>query len=150
MSHGNPSFAANHLLYSIAPQLVDNNVVSTTFMPLADLVRLTAIINVGATDALVDAAIYESAVVAGTNPHKVADAEIVQLTKADGDDTVHTIDVEISKFGSAAGYRFAALTITVGAGDATGAMVAGHLIGLARNMPVTQPAAYEQEIEVAG
>jgi hypothetical protein len=148
MSHGNPSFASNHQVYAIVPALVDDATAATVYFPLTSVIRIWALVAVGATDITLDVKLQQATDSSGTGVKDIIGAAVTQIAATD-DNKYVAIDVEPAMLDIANDFDHARLLITVGDGTA-GAYVAGFVILRHRHMPVTQPAAFFQTVEVAG
>lgn len=143
------SYADNHSIVVISPQLVDNDTVETPWLDMGDHPRGFALAIVGATDITVDVSIQQATDSLGSDAKALTGASVTQLTAAGGDDTYVSIEFESVFLDRANGFQFASLLIDVGDGT-TGAYVAGILMAPARHAPVTQLAAYAQQVVLAG
>ena len=145
----NRSFFARHKVYAISPQLVDDDTVTTAWIPVHNAQRLVAILRCGATDITVDAKLEQATSSGGAGAKDVTDSDITQLTASGGDDKTVGIDLEVANLDTANGFCYVRLSAT--AGDGTlGANLAGVVIVDDRHMPVTQPADFVEQIVLAG
>jgi hypothetical protein len=148
MSAGNRSFAARNKLVVAVPGLVNDATLATPWTPMTDSVRVVAGVLLGVTDIGVSAKLEQALDVSGGTPKDIPGAAIVPFT-AIQDGTYATIDCEATALDEHNGYTYVRLLITVASGVA-GGNVAGFLLLPTRHAPPAQPAAYAQQIEVAG
>lgn len=150
MSMGNPSIKDNVLVYAAVPELKNDGALTTGWMPVTNVIRLWGFVLVGGTDVTVDAAIQQAKDSSGTSAKALSKAASITQITALQDDRWCSIDVEVdaAAFDLANSFNHAGLVITCG--DATGADVAGLLLGWVRHRPPTQLNAYAEKIEIAG
>ncbi|MBK8188960.1 MAG: hypothetical protein IPK79_00735 [Vampirovibrionales bacterium] len=147
MSAGNPTFHERNLVGYIAPQLVDAGSVNSGWLAIGDAQRVVALIAVGATDTTVDAKLQAATDSSGTGAADITDAAITQVG-ATGDNRFATIDLDTSKLAATSNTH---VRLLVTAGDGTsGAYVAAFVLRSTRHAPPTQPAAYAEQVVVAG
>lgn len=144
----NRSFHEQFLVDMIAPQLVDNASVTSSWLPLTNAVRICALLAVGATDITLDAKFEQATDSSGTGAKDVTGAAITQMAATD-DNKYKSIDLESALVDTANGFNHVRLKVAVGDGTA-GSYVAAFLLRFCRHMPPTQPAAYAEQIVVAG
>lgn len=148
MSSGNATFHERNLVNYIAPQLLDAGSAVSGWLYAGNSTRVTAIVQVGATDTTVDAKLQQATDSSGTGAKDITDAAITQIG-ATGDNRFVSIDLATENLDLANGFDYVQLSIT--AGDGTeGAQVGAIVIQNARHMPPTQPAAYAEKVVVAG
>lgn len=147
MSLGNPTFADNTLLNIIAPQTVDNNNVTSAWVYAGNAASVTAVVLVGATDAIVTATVEEASDASGTGAKAVDGATATH--SATDDNKASIIQVMSEKLDHANGFGYVRLKIAVADGT-TGGVVAGTLMSDSRHKPVTQPAAVINDVFVGG
>ncbi|MCB0048953.1 MAG: hypothetical protein KDE24_05320 [Caldilinea sp.] len=148
MSSGNATFHERNLVNFIAPQLLDNAAATSSWLPVSNSPRLTAIVQVGATDTTVDAKLQQATDSSGTGAKDITGAAITQIAGT-GDNRFVSIDLATENLDLANGFDYVRLSITAGDGT-TGAYAAAVIIQNARHMPPTQPAAYAEKVVVAG
>lgn len=147
MSAGNPTFHERNLVSYIAPQLVDGASVNSGWLAIGDAQRVVALIAVGATDTTVDAKLQAATDSSGTGAADITDAAITQVG-ATGDNRFASIDLDTSKLAATSNTH---VRLLVTAGDGTeGAYVTAFVLRTTRHAPPTQPAAYAEQVVVAG
>ena len=142
------SYADNHTILAISPQLLDAAAAESGWIDMGAHPRLFAIAIIGATDITVDVALQQATSAAGAGAKAISGAAATQIT-ASGDNTFVSIELESVFLDRANGFQFVNLIITAGDGT-TGAYVAGVVMAPARHAPVTQVAAYAQQVVLAG
>lgn len=129
------------------PALTDDAALSTSWINAGDVTRIFGLVLVGATDTTTDAKLQQATDSSGTGAKDVTDAAITQVTST-GDNRHCSIEVHPSKLDTANGFYWVRLTITAGNGS-TGSNIAGVLMAEKRHQPVSQAAAYAEQIVVA-
>lgn len=148
MSMRNSTFHERTLRNSVIAQSINNTTAGSVWVDARNARRITALINIGATDTIVDAKLQQATDSSGTGAKDITDAAITQVS-ATGDNKQKSIDIESNRMDAANGFYYVKLLFTVGNGT-TGAVVAGELLMDARHQPVSQPAAYNEQVVVAG
>lgn len=128
------------------PALTDNAALSTSWIDAGDALRIFGLVLVGATDTTTNAKFQQASDSSGTGAKDVTDAAITQVTSS-GDNRHCSIELDPSKLDAANGFSWVRLTITAGDGT-TGGNIAGVVMAEKRHQPVTQAAAYAEQIMV--
>jgi len=135
------------------PGAITTGVIPSTYLDTSEYDRVVFLIALGATDNNFDAVARQATSAAGAGAKNVSyvnnagttvTAQITQLAGTD-DNKYASIEIPVSKLDIANGFRYVALSCTV-AGTTTAAIWA--ISYPARNLPVTQPAAWDEAVEL--
>lgn len=100
------------------------------------------------TSGTIDAQVKQATAAAGTGSKAITGAAITQLVTATDDNEYVTIEVAADQLDIANGFTHVAVTITIGG---AAVFMSAYFLGFTpRSVPVTQPAAYSEAIQVAG
>ena len=119
-----------------------------SYIDVTNFERFAFVISAGAlgASATVDAQVVQATAAAGTGSKNITGAAMTQFTDTD-DDTFVTIEVQSDQLDIANDFRYVAITVTI----ANTADLEVLFLGLnPRHVPVTQPAAYGEAVQVAG
>jgi hypothetical protein len=114
------------IVAAIDPQIVDGATVYSDYVDMSKFDRILAVVQVGDTEAVVDAEIQTAQDAADTGVADLDGKAITQLTAAGGDNKQAAIELRAAEMPS--GHQFARLKVTV-ASTSTGAFIAGLVIG---------------------
>jgi len=129
------------------PAAITTATVPATYIDMSDYARIVFIIHVGdmpATSTL-DAQVVQATDSSGTGSKNITGAAITQLVATD-DDKMVSIEVRDTALDVANGFRYVAITLTA-ANSPVGTCFALQYRG--GGLPPTQPAAYEEQVEVS-
>ena len=135
------------------PGTITTGVIPTTWLDMSDYDRVVFLIALGSTDNNFDAVVRQGTSSAGAGAKDVSyvnnagSTVTAQITQLDGNDDNKYVSIEVpaSKLDIANGFRYVALSCTV-AGTTTAAIWAIRYP--ARNLPVTQPTAWAEAVEL--
>lgn len=116
------------ILATLDPASVAASTVVSTYVPMANVHQLTALLQTGVlgTAATIDAKLVQATAAAGTGSKDITGKAITQIVKATGDNKQAMIEVRAEELDVANGFAFVALSVTVG----TAASIFGaHVIG---------------------
>ena len=122
--------------------------VPTTYIDVTDFERFAFLISAGAlgASATVAAQVVQATAAAGTGSKVITGAAMTAFAD-DDDDQFVTIEVQSDQLDIANGFRYVAITVTI----ANTADLEVLFLGLnPRHVPVTQPDAYIEAVQVAG
>lgn len=104
------------VLATLDPASVAASTVVTTFVPMANVFQLSALIQTGVlgASATVDAKLRQATDAAGTGAKDLTGKAITQIVKATGDNKQAIIEVRAEELDVNNGYGFVALSVTVG------------------------------------
>ncbi len=128
------------------PATIATGTLPASYIDVSNFERFVINIAYGASDGVFDAQVVQATAAAGTGSKNITGAAITQLSATDDNKQV-TIEVQTDQLDIANGFRYVAVTFTA-AGTTTGY---AELLGFSpRHVPVTQPAAYAEAVQVAG
>lgn len=129
--------------------LVDPAALGTTISSYLDMVdydRCVFLMAIGATDNTLDLKVVQATDSSGTSVKDITNAAITQLTGSDDNEYV-SVEVDQTALDIANSFTHVAAQPTA-AGTTTGVIIAMRYH--AGSMPVTQPAAYSEQVTVVG
>jgi len=128
------------------PAVVATGTVPASYIDVSNFERFQFKINMGATDGVLDAQVVQATAAAGTGSKNITGAAITQLSATD-DNKQALIEVQVSKMDINNDFRYVAITITAAGTTTLSCEFRGLNPGKA---PVTQPAAFAQQVFVGG
>lgn len=125
-------------LATIDPQSVAPGTVVTTYVPMANVFQLSALIQTGVlgASATVDAKFRQAQDSAGTGAKDIAGKAIAQIAKASGDNKQAILEVRAEDLDVNNGFGFVALSVTVG--TAASQLSAAVIGASTRYLPASQ------------
>jgi len=128
------------------PAVVSTSTVPASYIDVSGFERFQFKINMGATDGTLDAQVKQATAAAGTGSKNITGAAITQLSATD-DNKQAIIEVQTSKLDINNDFRYVAITLTA-SGTTT---LSCEFRGLNPDKaPVTQPAAFVEQVFVGG
>lgn len=126
----------NAVLATLDPASVAVSTVLTTWVSIANVHSITALLQTGVlgASATVDAKLRQATDNSGTGAKDITGKAITQIVKASGDNKQVTIDVRDTELDTNNGFAFVALSVTVGT---AASLLSASLIG---NNPIFVPA----------
>lgn len=128
------------------PATITTGTIPATYIDASPYEAFAFVLELGATDNTVDMKVVQATAGAGTGSKDVSGAVITQLSGTD-DNKQASIEVDTANLDLANGFRYVAVTATI-AGTTTASI---YFVGYnAKSVPVTQPAAYVEQVTVGG
>lgn len=122
--------------------------VPASYIDVSDYERFAFVIELGNNDGTLDAQVVQASAADGTGSKNVTGAAITQLGATDDNKQV-MIEVETRKLDINNDFHFVAITLTEAA--STAQVVSAYFLGLnPGEAPVTQPAAFAEQVFVGG
>lgn len=134
----------------VGPVIGATGTVPASYVDMGLYERFVILIGVGdmGTSGTLDAQVVQATAAAGTGSKNITGAAITQLVTATDDDEFVTIEVSADQLDIANSFSHVSVTITIGGAACN--MVA-YIMGFnPRSVPVTQPAAYSEAVQLAG
>lgn len=127
------------------PAAITTGTIPASYIDVSGFESFAFVFELGATDNTVDMKVVQATAADGTGSKDVSDAAITQLSGTD-DNKQAGVEVDVNQLDINNGFHFVAVTCTI-AGTTTGAVV---FYGVnPRNAPVSQPAAFAEQVIVA-
>ena len=128
------------------PAVVATSTLPASYIDISNFERFQFKLAMGATDGVLDVQVKQATAAAGTGTKVITGAAITQLSATDDNKQV-LIEVQSNQLDINNGFRYVAITITA-AGTTT---LYAEFRGLnPKSAPVTQPAAFTQQVFVGG